>query len=85
MLNVDFTALARPTIEDLTSQVDGSNTVFTTGAAFEEVLRLFLNGQLLKQGAGEDYTWTAPNTITMAYPPRVHPLDGKARFVAEYV
>lgn len=74
MLHVDFT-VQTPIVEFLTGQVDGVRLVFTTANPFDEVVRLFCNGLLLREG--DDYTYTAPHTITFAYPPEVHPLDGK--------
>jgi hypothetical protein len=82
MLVVDFTA-AQPIVEYLTSQVNGVRTVFTTTNAFNSVFALFMNGQLLLEG--DDYTVTAPNTITFASPPRVHYLDGQAKIRVELV
>jgi len=73
MLTVDFT-VQKPVIEYLTAQVNGTRTVFTTANPFDEVVRLFCNGVLLEES--NDYTYTAPNTITFAYPPKVHPRDG---------
>jgi len=84
MLIVDYTA-AQPIVEDLTSQVDGVRTVFTTSEQFNDVFAVYRNGNLLKEGASEDYTVTAPNTITFNYPPKVHPLDGPDKIRAEIV
>lgn len=82
MLQVDFTSVGRPVIEDLTSQVDGVKTAFTTVGSFSEVERVFLNGRKLQPT--DDFTVTLPNTITFVLPPRDHPLDGKARIIIEY-
>lgn len=82
MLQVDFTQIGRPVIEDLTSQVDGVKTVFTTTGSFSEVERVFVNGRKLHPV--DDYSVTPPNTLTLVIAPRVHPLDGKDRVVVEF-
>jgi hypothetical protein len=83
MLNVDFTAIGRPVLEDLTSQVDGVAVIFTTTTAFTEVERVFWNGNRVTEG--DDYSVTAPNTITFSRPPPVHPLDGATRLLVELI
>ena len=82
MLQVDFTSIGRPVIEDLTSQVDGVKTDFTTVGSFSEVERVFVNGRKLHPV--DDYSVSIPNTVSLVIPPRVHPLDGKDRLVVEY-
>lgn len=51
--------------------INGSNTAFTVATAFTPgSLKVFLNGQRLKSGAGNDYTENASNTaFTMLYAP----------------
>lgn len=83
MVNVDFTAVGKETIEDLTPQVDGVRLVFTTTLPFQEVIRVFRNGN--RQTELDDYTVTAPNTITFAVAPKVHPKDGKERVLVEFI
>jgi len=82
MVTIDFTVLT-PTIEYLTSQVDGIKVIFTTTNSFEQVLRLFKNGLLLEEGS--DYTVSVPNTITFFVAPKIHPLDGAEKIRAELI
>lgn len=83
MLNVDFTTTGKPTIEDLTLQVDGVRVLFTTTLSFTEVIRVFRNGN--RQTESDDYTAIAPNSILFAVAPKVHPRDGQERIVAEFL
>lgn len=56
--------------ETPTGTVDGSNTVFTTLRDFEEgTLKVYLNGQRVREGGTEDYTTSGGNTITFNDPP----------------
>ena len=48
--------------------INGSNTAFTLANANAYQLALFLNGQLLEPGTGNDYT-VSGNAITMLFAP----------------
>ncbi len=56
------------TLETPSGTINGSNVTFTLSATPAAGLMLFLNGQLLSPGAGNDYTISG-NTITMAAAP----------------
>lgn len=62
------------TNETPTGTINGSNTSFTlvntpaTGTSSVSTLELYLNGQLLESGSGNDYTLSA-GTITMLFAP----------------
>ena len=55
-----------------TGAVDGVNTTFTLAyiPATASSVMLWLNGQLLTQGAGNDFTVTS-QTLTMSFPPQL--------------
>lgn len=53
--------------ENLSSQVTGSATVFTTGHVFTAAtLRVYINGVRQTPGAGKDFVETSSTTFTMA-------------------
>lgn len=57
-----------------TGAIDGSNKTFDTANLFEAgTLQVFLNGQLLEEGAGNDYTETDSDTFEMLDAPKGAP------------
>ncbi len=65
-----------------TGDIDGINKVFNTTLSFVTgSTQLFLNGQLLSEGAGNDYTESADKEMTLVDAPKGNPGNPDKLFV----
>lgn len=58
--------------EDLSSSIDGSNTIFNTSYNYEsETIEVYLNGLKLRRGISNDFDELSNDEIIMSYSPLV--------------